>query len=721
MVTYVQVWPFCSVSHPLTYTAKKSLSVGTLVRIRVQNRRLIGLVTSVKEQAPTLNIPLLEIEGTVYDFPVVTGEQITLIQRLSRYYACSMYVAMEAAIPSFFRTGKPFPKSSFLRVTPVAPSFSARAIRLQSAYHWIQQHPFVSEDAFRQQFPKNFSVIRRLLEKQYIERVSCIPEIVSDGGKRLTLTEEQQRVFDALQESLKTRTYRTHLLMGITGSGKTEIYHALIQQAKALGWQTLYLVPEIMLSKQALEKLKARLSETSLRVGVWHSRLSNRAKMQLWEQSMAGMCDVILGTRSAVFVPMKRLGLVVVDEEHEPSYKQSENPRYHGRDLALYRAQLAQALCVLGSATPSVESWSQVKERHYSLHTLIHRPSGQSLPAISVVDMRYEKPSFEGSFVLSALLREKLCACLDRKEQALLFLNRRGYAPYVYCAKCQKRLECPNCKSHFVLHRTDRTFRCHICAKTIPAYRVCPTCHSPIQTSVGFGTQRVEACLKAWYPNMRVLRLDSDTVEQQPNWYEAILEQRYDVILGTQMIAKGLDFPKVTLVGVIQADALSMSEDFRAAERLFQLLVQVIGRAGRSHPGEVVVQTFSPTVDWLQDGCRQAVASFLDREYALRKQHHYPPFCHVIRHLFRSISETMLHYTVEQWSAFLQKQPVPCLKMMGPAVPYLNKANRFYRMHLLYFVQDPLGAIPILQRLRQSFPCPKNVMDVWDVDPIDFR
>lgn len=719
---YVDVLPLRSIDRVLTYTASQPLQVGMLVHIRVRGRRTVGLVTKVSNNAPVADYAFIPVEGVLYGTPVICEDNLALIQRVSDYYACPFGTVLETALPAFLRVGKEFKKEFFLRVTDVTATFSSRAVQQAAIYRWIERHPSVSDAEFRKNFPKGTPFLKRLIEKNYVERCEQPPAKTQNADTLLPLTDEQRDVFEKLRAALRSGEFSVHVLFGVTGSGKTELYHALTAKAKNLGLQALYLVPEILLSAQALAKIKTRLSAYDIRVGLWHSRLSDGERMRVWQGALNGTIDVILGTRSAVFLPFKRLGLVVVDEEHEPSYKQSDTPRYHGCDLALYRARLNSALCVLGSATPSVESWNEARCGHYELHTLTQRPSGQPLPKVFLADMRYEKPNFEGSFVLSTLLREKLSACLDRGEQALLFLNRRGYAPYCYCPKCCVRLECPNCKSYLVFHKTDRTLRCHICDTRVAAYDRCPACNLPMRLSVGLGTQRIEACLKQLYKRARVLRLDSDAASKENDWYEAVLQKKYDILIGTQMVAKGLDFPHLTLVGVIQADLITAAEDFRSSERLFQLLVQVSGRAGRAErPGKVVLQTFSPEADWVRYALKHDTVGFLDRETALRKQHRYPPFRRMVRHLFRSFSEKTLCYVVDQWNDFLRKNVSEDVEIMGPAVPYINKAHRYWRMHLLYLTSHETSFLPQLQNLRQRFQMPSNVIDVLDVDPTDFR
>ncbi len=724
-IYYVDVLPLIAVPYPLTYFSTDPLLPGTFVRVSVRNVSTFALVVKSYLAAIYKNFTFSPILECVYPEPIVDLSNLNVIQWLSNYYACSTATAIETALPTLLRQGKPFPVEYTLHTTHLMPTFSKNAKRQIAIYEWLQQHPAISQKIFTQTFPKYSHLLKILIEKGYIERRIFYPTYTlpdTQSSPSITLTSEQSTVVEQLTQALHQKTYQTHLLWGVTGSGKTEIYHQLILRAKQLSLQTLYLVPEIMLSEQALAKLQSRLNAFNIRVAVWHSQLSDREKHHIWHQSLQGHIDLILGTRSAIFVPMKQLGLVIIDEEHEPAYKQSENPRYHGRDLAIYRAHEANVLCLLGSATPSVETWANVKTGKYTLHKLLNRPKNLPSPNIHLADMRYEKPNFEGSFVLSNLLREKISERLEKHEQTLLFLNRRGYAPYLFCPKCKTQLECPHCKSHLVFHKNDLTLRCHLCDFKQPAYKQCPYCQTPLRISCGLGTQRIESCLQRLYKNARILRLDSDVINQHTDWYKAILQHDYDIIVGTQMLAKGLDFPNLTLAGIIQADGPIFSEDFRASERTFQLIMQVSGRTGRfEKPGEVIVQSFNPDNDCIISSLKQDTSGFLDREYNLRKQYQYPPFRHMVRHIFRCRSEKILPYTLKTWHRYLLENLGPFCEILGPSSPYQDRINGYYRMHLLYLTQSILSFISTLQHLRQKFKMPTNIIDLLDVDPIDFR
>lgn len=722
---YLDVLPFVSIPHSLTYTSSSLVPTGSLVRVRVRNRTTVGIVKDCSEISPGGSFKFSAIEGIIYDIPVVNVDNIQIIEWLVRYYGCTLNAAIETALPGPIRQGKMLPVSYSLNVADREVHFSTQSVRQKEMYEWIQEHPMCSLEALLKVFPKQSAVLKRLIANGYVTKTECDGTDLSveeEVHEDFSLTDEQQNAFSAIKNEWEFWEKRPQVLWGVTGSGKTEIYHKLIGEAKKREQQVIYLVPEIMLSEQALHRLQKHLSKHKIRSAAWHCHLSDTDRLKTWNQAIRGQIDVILGTRSALFIPLKNLGLIIIDEEHEPSYKQSENPRYHGRDLAIYRAHIAHALCVLGTATPSVETWANVKAKKYCMHRLSSRVNGRPLPKVYVADMRYEKPNFEGTYVLSSLLREKISERLDKQEQVLLFLNRRGYSPYLYCPKCETRLSCPHCNTHLVFHKKGQSLCCHICGYQTAAYSKCLKCGAVLKLSCGLGTQRIEACLSQLYKRARVLRLDSDVIQTQPHWYEDILSHRYDIIIGTQMLAKGLDFPLVTLVGMIQADGQNSIEDFRSAERTFQLIVQVSGRSGRSKkPGEVVLQTFSPDSDCITFGSKMDVENFLNREYGFRETYHYPPFRRMIRHIFRSRSEKILLYSVEQWRLFLLKNGIQDLEVLGPAQPNLNKINNYYRMHLLYLTKNILGTLPKIQALRQSFKLPSNMIDLLDVDPIDFR
>jgi primosomal protein N' (replication factor Y) len=476
-----------------------------------------------------------------------------------------------------------------------------------------------------------------------------VPAAGPPGGPRLTPA--QQAAADSIARALDGRAYAAYLLHGVTGSGKTEVYLAAARATLARGRRVLVLVPEVALAHQIVAAFRERFGT---RVGVLHSYLSVGERRGNWERARRGALDVIVGARSAVFAPLADLGLLIVDEEHDPAYKQSEQIRYHGRDTALVRARLANAVAVLGSATPSLESFANVERGKFRRLGLPERIDGRPMPIVELVDLNEVKreaaPSAASapavgsaapagatsrrrgrpSGLFSTSLLDALAATLARQEQALVFLNRRGHTRVVECEDCGFVARCPACDVALTYHSSGDVFRCHYCAHEVGARGACPTCQSPFFRHRGSGTQRAERELVARFPEARVLRLDSDSAKprgEQARILTAFGKGEADVLLGTQMIAKGLDFHGVTLVGVVTADTSLHLPDFRAAERTFQTLVQVAGRAGRgARPGRVVVQTHAPDHYSLVAAAQHDFAAFVGRESVFRRDLGYPPY-----------------------------------------------------------------------------------------------
>jgi primosomal protein N' (replication factor Y) (superfamily II helicase) len=442
----------------------------------------------------------------------------------------------------------------------------------------------------------------------------------------VVLTEEQTNAFERLSALAGLSSFRTVLLHGVTGSGKTELYLRLAHTVHKNGRGVLMLVPEIALTPAVAAIFRLTFGD---RVAIQHSGLSDGERHDQWQRIRRGDVDVVVGTRSAVFAPVHAIGLIIVDEEHDGSYKQEESPRYHGRDVAVVRGQQAGALVVLGSATPSMESFHNAQSGRYDLLTLERRVLDRPMAAVRVVDMRLEYAASGPDVILSAPLCEGLTDRLQRREQSIVLLNRRGYATSVFCRQCASTLECPNCSVSLTVHKAARRARCHYCNYAIGLPRACTHCKGPYLEQIGFGTERVEAEIVDRFPGVRVARVDRDTVRKR-GAIVALLSRfaggEIDVLVGTQMIAKGHDFPRVTLVGVISADVGLGHADFRAAERTFQLLTQVAGRAGRGEiQGEAIVQTLYPKHYSIRHACRQDYNAFYNDEIVFRRGMKYPP------------------------------------------------------------------------------------------------
>jgi len=450
--------------------------------------------------------------------------------------------------------------------------------------------------------------------------------------------------------------------------------------------------------------------------------LSEGERLDGWLALASGEARVVVGARSAVFAPVQDLRLIVVDEEHEPAYKQDESPRYHGRDVAVYRAHLAGAHCVLGSATPSLESYANVQAGKYALLELKQRVDDRRLPFIDVVDMRVEIMRSRGLTILSQRLVRAMQDRFEKREQVILFINRRGYSSSMICQDCGHVEECEHCSIAMTYHRTDETLRCHLCGAQRAAPARCPKCGSPKIRWRGLGTQRVEEAVRRVLPQARIERMDTDTMGRKNRFREVLAEfraGRIDVLVGTQMIAKGLDFPNVTLVGLIDADISLHIPDFRASERTFQLLVQVAGRAGRGDlAGEVIVQTFTPQAEPIQFSRHADFAGFSEAELKLRRDFKYPPYRHLIKHLFRGPNPEKLQFYAEQWAKRVEAELGGAVELRGPSPSPIEKVKDHYRWQLWYFTENVSKTVPKLVALQREFPWADDVTQVLDVDPV---
>jgi primosomal protein N' (replication factor Y) len=501
------------------------------------------------------------------------------------------------------------------------------------------------------------------------------------------LTDEQAAGLARLCAFAGSRVFRVALLQGVTGSGKTEIYQQLSSAVCASGRRVLMLVPEIALTPAVLSLFRQRFAD---RVAIQHSGLSDGERHDQWQRIRRGEIEVVVGTRSAIFAPLDNVGLIIVDEEHDSSYKQEESPRYNARDVAVVRGQRANALVVLGSATPSLESYHNAASGKYERVLLQQRVFGRPLAAVTVVDMREEYAAGGPDVVLSRALRDALEARLARNEQALVLLNRRGFATSVFCRQCAGTIECPNCSVSLVVHGEGRARRaqCHYCNYSARVPTLCPTCAAPYLEQAGFGTERVEAEMKSLYPSARVARIDRDAVRRKGalgSLLSRFGDGDIDVLVGTQMIAKGHDFPRVTLVGVISADVGLGTADFRAAERTFQLLTQVAGRAGRGErAGEAIVQTLYPDHYSVQLACRQDYQAFCERELRFRAAMHYPPLVSLINAVVRGRTFAgAMDDAADIVERLRQRQEQGEFRVLGPAPAPLGKLRGEYRVQLL--------------------------------------
>ena len=523
----------------------------------------------------------------------------------------------------------------------------------------------------------------------------------------------------------------TFLLHGVTGSGKTEVYLQAIAHALEQGKGAIVLVPEISLTPQTVERFKARFSSGPLQtlVAVLHSHLSAGERHDEWHKIRQGRARIAIGARSAIFAPVEPLGLIVVDEEHEHSYKQEEAPRYHARDVAIVRGQMEGAVVVLGSATPSLESYYNCGKGKYTLLRLPERADDKKLPVVRIVDMRQTVRPGKGVPLFSPQLKEAIARRVEQKEQVILFLNRRGYSTSLQCPLCGYVAECPNCSVSLTYHRHENKLCCHICAHVAPVPAVCPNekCRNPAIRYSGVGTQKVEATLAKLFPQARVVRMDSDSLKRKEDYRRILGDFRVgkiDILVGTQMIAKGLHFPNVTLVGIIYADLALHQPDFRAGERTFQLLTQVAGRAGRGDiEGEVFVQAFTPFHPAIQFARRHDFEGFYEQEMEFREQLKYPPVGRIALLTLKGRNEEKVKFSADYLKHELEKAvgSIKDLVIAGPAPAPLAKAETYYRYQIMLRAPRMATLSQRLALLIRSLTLPEDVTLAVDIDPVNLN
>lgn len=560
-----------------------------------------------------------------------------------------------------------------------------------------------------QEMDFSISSINTLTRKGMIEKYDAVIERdpfatrVFEQEKNQKLTQDQQRAYDAICESIEERQQRTFLLHGVTGSGKTEVYLQTIERVLNHDRQAMMLVPEIALTPQMVLRFKKRFGDE---VAVLHSGLSKGERYDEWQKIRDGRARVSVGARSSVFAPFKELGMIIIDEEHESSYKQEDYPRYHVRDIAEWRSQYHQCPLVLGSATPCLESYARADKGVYQLLSLPNRVNDQAMPHIDIVDMREELSSGNRS-MFSNQLREAIETRLANKEQIVLFLNRRGYASFMLCRDCGHVPQCPNCDISLTYHKSTDQLKCHYCGyqETPPA--LCPNCESEHIRQVGTGTQRVEELLQREFEEANIIRMDVDTTSRK-GAHEKLLndfgEGKGDILLGTQMIAKGLDFPNITLVGVLNADTMLNLPDFRSSERTYQLLTQVAGRAGRHEKeGQVIIQTYNPEHYAIKDVQQNDYLAFYRQEMKYRKLGKYPPYFFLINFtISHQEMKKVLEASKHIHQILLQHLSDKAL-VLGPSPAALTRINNEYRFQILIKYKSEPDLYQALQYLDDYY------------------
>jgi primosomal protein N' (replication factor Y) len=558
------------------------------------------------------------------------------------------------------------------------------------------------------------SLSRRRIDRDPFEQGAVT---TPESREALVLTDEQTMAFERLSALAARQSFQTVLLHGVTGSGKTELYLRLADHVRKSGRGVLMLVPEIALTPAVAAIFRLTFGN---RVAIQHSGLSDGERHDQWQRIRRGDVDVVVGTRSAVFSPVRSVGLIIVDEEHDGSYKQEESPRYHGRDVAVVRGSQAGALVVLGSATPSMESFHNAQNGRYELLALERRVLDRPMASVRIVDMREEYAASGPDVILSGALRDALTDRLARREQSIVLLNRRGFATSVFCRECASTLECPNCSVSLTVHKAARRARCHYCNYSMGLPKACANCAGPYLEQIGFGTERVEAEILDKYPGVRVARVDRDTIRKR-GAIAALLSRfaagELDVLVGTQMIAKGHDFPRVTLVGVISADVGLGLADFRAAERTFQLLTQVAGRAGRGEiQGEAIVQTLYPKHYSIRHACRQDYNAFYHDEIIFRRGMKYPPAVALVNAVVKARTrEGAMEDAGELVTAL--RTGGETYRVLGPAPAPLSRLKGEYRAQFFIKGTNRPTMRQALQLVLSSRPEIRR-RTIVDVDPM---
>lgn len=662
------------------------ISAGQRVEVPFGKRRVIGIITGVSSTTEIPGKRLKKITRLIDRKPIFNQQHIRFFCWASEYYQHPIGEVLLNSLPVLLKQGKEDRiNSTRIWLLSEAGRNSAddalsRAPRQQNLLNLLRQHPDgLSREEIENTGGFSDSAIKGLLDKGYIVQTSRQPlsDVRTNSPANIKLSDEQRKAVTAIRESLQT--YRAFLLNGVTGSGKTEIYIQIIHQVLEQDQQALVLLPEIALTPQFIKRLENGIQET---IAVYHSGMTPRERLNTWLNARDGHVRVILGTRSAIWLPLQRPGLFIVDEEHDLSYKQQDGFRYSARDLALVRGKNNQCPVILGSATPSLESFHNLAHKDYHEIGLQERVADASMPTIQVLDMKTEH--MNGA--ISDTLEKQIKTTLQNNQQVLIFQNRRGYAPAFMCHGCGWLAECDRCNKLMTLHKQKQRLWCHHCDKQKPIPKTCPDCCETQMIEVGHGTERIEETLKATFPAANIIRIDRDTTRNRDsmnNMYQDILSGHADILIGTQMLAKGHHFPNVTLAALVDVDSSLYSTDFRATERLGQLITQVSGRAGRGkHPGTVMIQTHYPDHPLLKTLLNNSYRSFAESLLIERNEAGLPPytFMAILRSEANSLDNVEAFLSAAKSTA---KTITPTPTVIGPIMaPMMRKAGR-YRMQLL--------------------------------------
>ena len=696
---------------------KDKIKIGHRVLVPFNNRDIEGFVLDISNKYND-NYELKEIISLCDDKPILNKEMLYLGDEIQKNILCSKISIYQAMLPKALKASK----STFIGIK--RNRYMVLNVSYMDANKYIEECKYDSQIKIIEKLitdekilVNNLSssvntLVKNGIVKFVYEEVNRYVSHMSGKYHKVELNEMQQEVVD----NVDIDKHDTYLLYGITGSGKTEVYMELIDKVINIGKTAIMLVPEISLTPQIVDRFVTRFGED---VAILHSGLSDYEKYDEYRKIMNGKVKIVVGARSAIFAPLENLGIIVIDEEHSQTYKQDNNPRYHARDVAILRGKYHNAPVILGSATPSLESFARANKGVYKLLTLTKRAGGGQLPKVKLIDMKNEVK--KGNFILSKELTDKIKEKISKGEQVILLLNRRGYSSMLTCRDCGNVLKCPNCDISLTYHKSSNTNRCHYCNYSVKNVSKCPVCGSSNIKDYGLGTEKLEEELNKIF-KARVVRMDMDTTSRK-GMHEKIIEDfgnhEYDILLGTQMIAKGLDFPLVTLVGVINADSSLNIPDFRSTENTFQLLSQVSGRAGRSDlTGEVIIQSYNPEHYSIFLAKDHNYLKFYEEEMNIRKTLSYPPYFYITLVNITSRDYELGFSEANKIGDYLRKNVSDGTKILGPSMASVFRINNVYHYQCIikYKKDDKLNNI--LLKLDEIYKTNNKVDISIDVNPI---
>lgn len=708
----------------------ESVRVGSKVAVPFGRSIRSGYVVGLASGSERTDLKqILSVESRE---PLISPLVLELATWISRYYLAPIEHAVRAVLPGAVRRGSDTPAEHlFVTATEAGKNSGAvdvlrkRSPKQAAVLELVLAQEGMPMAEITRALRTTSATVRALQKKGLVEVRQKTTQRDPSAGRTiihtepLTLMAEQKEALDMVISAVNSPEPPVVLLHGVTGSGKTEVYLQAIEHVLTKGRGAIVLVPEISLTPQTVERFQARFGDG---IAVLHSHLSDGERHDEWCRLRDGKARIAIGARSAVFAPVQNPGIIVVDEEHDTSYKQGESPRYNARDVAVMRGKLQACAVVLGSATPSLESFANAQSGKYRIAVLRHRADHRKMPVMRIVDMRVEAAKEGRAHVMSADLLEAVRMRLERAEQTILFLNRRGYATSLVCPKCGYVARCGMCSVAFTYHRHTEELRCHICGglKKVPVK--CPQCSDPSFRFAGIGTQRVETIVKKLFPSASIQRMDSDATTSRGS-HGRILDDfrtgKINILVGTQMIAKGLDFPNVTLIGIVNADTGLHLPDFRAGERTFQLITQVAGRAGRGEiPGEVIVQTYTPHHFAVQSARNLDYTGFYDKESEFRRELRYPPFAHLTCVTMRGRSDSAVSFIANRFCEKLRALLPKNVIVAGPAPAPITRAKGYYRYQIMLRAKSAQHLTDGLRKANQGFVWPSGITCAVDVDAI---